>query len=278
MTDSTQQTTIYFSEKTYRKSNIVDTPILNFKSMDDATKARITEEQVEDYRDKYATMRIDAKEDMKLAKLQHREVIALIQKLYGNSCKQSKYMERQTGYDMEGTEMYNHYAKYDSPRLVEEEIKISKGKVSSRGREGVNGNAIAPSESNIQDIDKAIKYLTQEGYTYSLDFTSHNAVSIALALGMENVMLDLVDTDCKECVLQKSLHSDDMKDSIECNLIPSLSSSPNELHSDSGLNVINHDNLIKVVCNNNHISDYYGVELSEINGQVKAQKRIQTNE
>jgi len=278
MTDSTQPIVTYLSDKLYRTALIEDTPILNFKSMDDATKAMISDEQAEEYREKYSIMRTHAKEDMKVAKQQHREIVQLIQKLYGTNSKQYKYMDRQTDYDMTGTEIYNHYAKYTNPRMVEDEIKIAKGRCSASNGTS-SSNAIAPSESNIQDIDKAIKYLTQQGYTYSIDFTSHNAVSIAMALGMENIMLDLVTEDCAECVEENQQLSNTMQDTLDCSLVPSIYKGfDKDTHSESGLNIVHYNNLIKVTCKANHTNTLYNVELNESNGEVVPQKVAYDNE
>ena len=168
-------------------------------SMDDATKAQVTDEQLDDYEIKYDEMKTYAREDKESLSKMVTEAKDLLKRIWGAGSKQVKYIERQTDYDFKNTTVSNHYEKFATPKFVRESVEIAKGKMFAQNSNSSTQTAISIDENNIQSIDKAIKYLTQEGYTYGTDFNTSNAVNIAKIHGMESVMNTIPNDECKSC-------------------------------------------------------------------------------
>ena len=80
-------------------------------SMDDATKAQVTDEQLDDYEIKYDEMRTYAREDKESLSKMVTEAKDLLKRIWGAGSKQVKYIERQTDYDFKNTTV-SEYQKY----------------------------------------------------------------------------------------------------------------------------------------------------------------------
>tara|TARA_R100001082_G_scaffold110360_1_gene90088 strand:+ start:383 stop:1201 length:819 start_codon:yes stop_codon:yes gene_type:complete len=202
MTQQNSNNTTPISQSTFSWHTIENTPLTGIISMDESTKAQISDEQLLDYENKYDEMKDYAKSDLTLAKKKYNECLEIILQLWGRGSKQYKYFDRQTDYDMKDTTVSNHYEKYATPDFVNDSVAIAKGKVSTNNSKGSNTN-IQVDDKNMQSIDMAIKYLIQEGYEYGKDFTSLNAVNLAEVHKLESAM-DTIDSEkeileCETC-------------------------------------------------------------------------------
>ena len=190
------------SQTQFNWHEIIDNPLTSFTKMDNNTKAVVTDEQFDDYKEKYEVMKTHANSDLRQAKKFFQEMEDLAIKLFGRGSKQARYISRQTDYDLTGTTVANHYVKFLSPKDIKQQIEIAKGKVSSSNEQS-ESTSVNIDENNIKNIDKAIKYLTQEGYSYGKDFTSINAVALAKVQGMESIMHTLKGADCNSCITEQ---------------------------------------------------------------------------
>lgn len=160
--------------------------------------SEFTDNDVQRYANEHAIIKQHQSEDVKKAQLVISDVLEGLNYLFGEEAKQVKYITR--AFAKGETNVDIHYAKFSSPSVVGQKIDDSKAKC------GVQTTKVGLSETNVDDLNDAIAYLTEKGFVFGRDFTAHNALDMTKALYIENcqtdeesIKLESNTPDCTEC-------------------------------------------------------------------------------
>ena len=179
----------------------------------------ITDREVQEYISQYADMESKKTSDIGMAQEEITNVRTSLNFLFGEDSKEVKYIDKAL---MKGnTTVDIHYGTVTTPNRVIELIEQAKTKV------GTNTVSKGLGETDMNKLNDSIKHLTENGYVFGRDFTTHNAIDIAQASYFENVMAkgetehveNLLSgmTDCKKCnTTPSSFTFDSMSVSCEC--------------------------------------------------------------
>tara|TARA_R110000824_G_scaffold45812_1_gene132329 strand:- start:131 stop:829 length:699 start_codon:yes stop_codon:yes gene_type:complete len=167
-------------------------------SMSPEILSEFSTHDVSTYELEYSTLTRHKQEDTTKAQHVIKEVQAGLDFLFGKDSKQAKYITRAF---IKGETICDvHYAKFSDPHNLSDLLDGAKLRC------GNQSTKVGLSETNVDELNDAIAYLTEKGFTFGRDFTAHNAVDMAKAQYLEQCFLDedlisLSDTieDCTEC-------------------------------------------------------------------------------
>lgn len=150
--------------------------------MSDALLAEVTSEDLNKYQDEWDKLEKQRGEDVASVQSVMIDTLNGLMYMFGDDSKEVKYINRALN---KGTTVVDaHYEQFTPPSEVAKMVKDAKLKV------GANVSQIGLSETNVDDLNDAIKYLTGIGYVFGRDFTAHNAVEIAETSYMEKLIGD----------------------------------------------------------------------------------------
>ena len=159
--------------------------------------SEFTDNDVQRYANEHSKIKDSQLQDVANAQLVIADVIEGLNYLFGEEAKQVKYITR--AFAKGETNVDLHYAKFSSPSEVG--LKIDNAKLKC----GVQTTKVGLTETNVDDLNDAIAYLTQKGFVFGRDFTAHNALEMTKAQYLEqcyadsdNVMLK-GSYSCEEC-------------------------------------------------------------------------------
>ena len=165
-------------------------------NLTDVALSQISDESIEEYDAEYTEMREAYRNDAStIADLKHEAREKLVE-IFGSMSKQVKYMDRNLR--SERTAVDIHYDKFPSLHTVKERINCAKEKVSDSGSRAVSETKVGRAgvnEQEMEEVDASIRYLISKGYTYGVDFNSHNAVEISQCSAIEVVEKMISDED-----------------------------------------------------------------------------------
>jgi len=153
------------------KSFLADAENLPYNSL-----AAASSDDLNDYEVGYTEMLKAYKEDRQT----YADVSGLLSEsitmLFGEDSKELKYFSRAV-HKMEL--LQTHYEGYPRPDRVQRLVEEAKDIIASASNETSTGNV---DTKTMGEVDEAIKFLINEGFSYGTDFSSHNAVDIAYSL------------------------------------------------------------------------------------------------
>tara|TARA_R110000824_G_scaffold138432_1_gene303085 strand:+ start:14 stop:703 length:690 start_codon:yes stop_codon:yes gene_type:complete len=144
--------------------------------------SEFTDNDVQKYANEHTTIKKHQVDDVQKAQLVISDVLEGLNYLYGEDAKQVKYITR--SFAKGETNVDTHYAKFSPPNVVGNKIDDAKAKC------GVQTTKVGLSETNVDDLNDAITYLTERGFVFGRDFTAHNALDMAKAQYLENCQAD----------------------------------------------------------------------------------------
>lgn len=150
--------------------------------MSDALLAEVTPEDLNKHQDEWDKLEKQRGEDVTNVQSVMIDTLSGLKYMFGDDSKEVKYINRALS---KGTTIVDtHYEQFTTPSEVAKMVKDAKLKV------GANVSQLGLSETNVDDLNDAIKYLTEIGYVFGRDFTAHNAIEIAETSYMENLVGD----------------------------------------------------------------------------------------
>ena len=176
-------------------------PLAYADTMNEELLSEFDSTDIEAYEKEEVVMFGFRKEDITSTQTVIEEVSQGLKFLFGDQSKQLKYIER--ALTKGETICDSHYDKFVRAERVEK--LIDSAKLKHKGQ----ATQVGLSETNVEELNSAIAYLTEKGFTFGRDFTAHNAIDISKAHYLEQCHLDgdLVSlsndvADCKECELE----------------------------------------------------------------------------
>ena len=139
--------------------------------------SEFTDNDVQRYANEHTTIKSHQSSDVSKAQLVIADVVEGLKYLFGEDAKQVKYITR--AFTKGETNVDIHYAKFSSPSVVGEKIDDAKLRC------GVQTTKVGLTETNVDDLNDSIAYLTQQGFVFGRDFTAHNAIDMAKAQYVE---------------------------------------------------------------------------------------------
>lgn len=166
-------------------------PLQRVDKLDTSFLAKVTDAEVDAYSKEYDeyynnTFRPLCEELNKTMEL----INGGINNIFGSNSKESKYFHRAQA---KGTLLQEYVSELTSP--FEAKKAVSEARESEK-----HSSHIFLDDKDMEQIDMAIKFLIQKGYTYGEDFTSSNAVSVAKAEAVNSIITsqDSLDPSLKE--------------------------------------------------------------------------------
>jgi len=151
-------------------------------SMSQELLSEFNDNDIQLYRDEYSVLKTCQTEDITETQGVISEVLKGLKFMFGESSKQTKYIERALAKGE--TVCDTHYAKFAHPEQIKQGVASAKLKCNGQSTQ------VGLSETNVDDLNDAIGYLTEKGFVFGRDFTAHNAVDMAKALYLENCQCD----------------------------------------------------------------------------------------
>lgn len=156
----------------------------------------VTSEDISEYTYEYnSNVEPNWKTDIATEKETQTTIINGVVALYGSYGKEHKYVMRCR--DKQTSRISTHYNKYLTPNELQTLIDDSKSKMDSLEQV----STVGLDNKTMDNVDDAISFLITQGYTYGVDFSSHNAVDIAMSLA-SSTLGNLISKDSisiKEC-------------------------------------------------------------------------------
>ena len=167
-------------------------------SMSPEILSEFSTHDVSTYELEYSTLTRHKQEDTTKAQHVIKEVQAGLDFLFGKDSKQAKYITRAF---IKGETICDvHYAKFSEPHNLSELLEGAKLRC------GNQATKVGLSETNVDELNNAIEYLTEKGFAFGRDFNAHNAVDMAKAQYLEQCLMDADSIslsenieDCGEC-------------------------------------------------------------------------------
>lgn len=176
----------------------------------------ITDQELEAYTLEYADMESKKTSDIGMAQEEIGIVRTSLNFLFGEDSKEIKYIEKAL---MKGNTIVDkHYQEITSPSKATTLIEQAKTKV------GLTTVSKGLGETDMNKLNDSIQHLTENGYVFGRDFTTHNAIDIAQASYFEN-LTSIKGSDEREAVYQSLLSG--MTPCNKCNVMP------NAFHAES---------------------------------------------
>tara|TARA_A100001515_G_scaffold141364_1_gene138250 strand:+ start:140 stop:895 length:756 start_codon:yes stop_codon:yes gene_type:complete len=149
----------------------LQSPLQNHKTLDDAYLSQVTDEELDAYDEEYSQKR-QSYYNPSMSNLNKCEdlIRKAVRNIFGSTSKESKYIKR--AFEGAGVILRNNWNSISEPRHVRKAVEDARELAKTH-------SAVSLDEKDVTQIDLAIKYLIQKGYTYGVDFTSNNAVNIA---------------------------------------------------------------------------------------------------
>lgn len=163
--------------------------------MSDALLADITPEELREHKDEWEKLEQHRKDDVSNIQSVMVDTLENLKYMFGDGSKEVKYINNalQKGNTLVDT----HYSQFTSSTEAFQMVDSAKLKV------GSNQTQIGLSQTNVDELNDAIKYLTEIGYVFGRDFTAHNAINMAEQGFMEN----LIGKDAEQKALLEKLPS-----------------------------------------------------------------------
>tara|TARA_R110000744_G_scaffold6246_1_gene22042 strand:+ start:2529 stop:3209 length:681 start_codon:yes stop_codon:yes gene_type:complete len=172
--------------------------LANAKNLSMTGLAVVTYEDLSEYTNEYDTnVEPDWQKDIKTESEIQSSVVEGIVALYGSYGKEHKYVMR----CRDNTQIVRtHYNQYLSPQELG--ILVANAKEKTESLEEVS--SVGLDNKTMDSVDDAIKFLITSGFTYGVDFSSHNAVDIAFSLAPDTLSTLIAEktmtlNECSEC-------------------------------------------------------------------------------
>ena len=181
----------------------------NAKSLTEEALAQIEDSAVNDYDKAYESWAVIQREDVKLAQVNFSKAIALVKDIFGHNSKEFKYLDRKSS--MGDSLIDSNASKYCPPNDVSEYVREAKKKQNVKAKA-----SSVVGDNDLEKINIAIKYLSQQGKVFGTDFTAFNAVDLAnmvvierVALGAESVSTVTTVDGVSRCIDCIETHGED---------------------------------------------------------------------
>ena len=150
------------------------------ETLNNVSLAQATEQDIADYTTEFTENLIPAYEsDRQLLCNLESTVRNAVSVMFGAHEKESRYFERSIRKNRQKNfgRVPSHYEGFPCPSRVEALTACAKEKMllNKKHSKGLD-------RETMNDVDEAIKFLINKGYSYETDFSAHNAVDIAMAL------------------------------------------------------------------------------------------------
>jgi len=148
----------------------LNSPLQNCEKLDTSFLANVTDEQIDAYESELNTYTTDVYRPLSRQQDKVMQfIIQAVNNIFGSNSKESKYFHRASN---KGTLLSSYFNEMSDIHTVKREV--AEARENSR-----HSSNIVLADNDVEQIDLAIKYLIEKGFTYGEDFTSSNAVNIA---------------------------------------------------------------------------------------------------
>ena len=141
------------------------------ETLSDELLSEVTPTDLITYEREFKILNEKKAEDLTLAQERIETLRMALSQTFGSDSRQLKYIDREL--TKGDTVVDRHYSRFSEPKAVETKVESAGLKV---GKDSVRAGL---SETNVDELNDAIEYLTKNGYVFGRDFNAHNAVDMA---------------------------------------------------------------------------------------------------
>ena len=219
MPQSHQKTTDELFETKFSVRPTLNSPLQHHEKLDSSFLANVTDEQIDEYQTELNSYTSDTyrpliREQEKVMQF----IIQAVNNIFGSNGKESKYFHRALN---KGTLLSSYFNELSDIHQVKKAVEDAR-------ENSQHSSNVALGDNDVEQLDLAIKYLIEKGFTYGEDFTTNNAVNIAKSEMAHDIATSdtlkqsfvMHSSDCSEvCKTQQfamTLHENQMHNECAC--------------------------------------------------------------
>tara|TARA_R110002020_G_scaffold82111_3_gene203333 strand:- start:4976 stop:5722 length:747 start_codon:yes stop_codon:yes gene_type:complete len=170
MPQQQQKTTDELFETKFSVRPTLNSPLQNHEKLDSSFLASVTDEQIDEYQEELNSYTQDVyrpliREQEKVMQF----IVQAVNSIFGSNGKESKYFHRALN---KGTLLSSYFNELSDVHQVRKAVEDAR-------ENSQHSSNVALGDNDVEQLDLAIKYLIEKGFTYGEDFTTNNAVNIA---------------------------------------------------------------------------------------------------